>query len=243
MRMARIFAIAFITGFSGAMMPGPMLTLVLGQVPMYGMAAVWAIVAGHAALEIIIVLLLMAGLRPILQRPALRGAVSMVGGAFLAYMGVTMMLDAGSVSLVYGAAGERVPWIWLVLQGASVSIVNPYFTGWWATIGSGQLAHAAPCNKREYAAFYVGHELSDLVWFAFVGLIVLTGATWLSPTVYTWLILVSGAALVVLSLWFIWTGIRFTWLGAGDEAANLPTAEMIGEACAGAGAAAPETEE
>lgn len=243
MRMARIFAIAFITGFSGAMMPGPMLMLVLGQVPIYGMAAVWAIVAGHAVLEIIIVLLLVAGLRPILQRPALRGALGMVGGAVMAWSGVLMMLQADSVALVSGAPPQRVPWVLLLAQGAWVSITNPYFTGWWVTIGSGQLAHAAPCNRREYGAFYLGHELSDLVWFALVGLVVLTGATWLSPTVYTWLILVSGAALVVLSLWFIWTGIRFTWLGHGDEAANLPTAEMIGEACASAGAAAPGTEE
>ena len=50
MRIARIFGIAFITGFTGAMMPGPMLTLVLGQVPIYGMAAVWAIVGGHAVI-------------------------------------------------------------------------------------------------------------------------------------------------------------------------------------------------
>lgn len=243
MRMARIFAIAFITGFSGAMMPGPMLMLVLGQAPIYGMAAVWAIVAGHAVLEIIIVLLLVAGLRPILQRPALRGALGLVGGAVMAWSGVLMMLQADSVALVSGAPPQRVPWVLLLAQGAWVSITNPYFTGWWATIGSGQLAHAAPCNRREYGAFYLGHELSDLVWFALVGLVVLTGATWLSPTVYTWLILVSGAVLVALSLWFIWTGIRFIWLGAGDDAANLPTAEIMGEVCAGAGAGAPGTEE
>jgi len=243
MRMGRIFAIAFITGFSGAMMPGPMLVLTIGQAGAQGMAAVWAIVGGHAALEIITVLLLMAGMRRVLQRPALRGAIGIIGGAFLAYMGVDMMLHAGGVSLIFGPAVKSIPWAQLILAGAFVSAINPYFVGWWATIGSGQLAHAAPCSKREYAAFYVGHELSDVVWFALVGLIVVTGQTWLSPTVYSWLILVSGAALVVLSLWFIWTGIRFIWLGAGDEAANLPTADMIGEACAGAGAAAPETEE
>jgi len=243
MTTTRIFGIAFITGFSGAMMPGPMLTLVLGQVPIYGMAAVWAIVGGHAVLEIIVVLLLMAGLRPVLQRPALRGGIGMVGGAFLAWMGVTMVLDAGSVSLATEGAAESIPWGLLALQGAFVCIQNPYFTGWWATIGSGQLAHAAPCSIGEYAAFYLGHELSDFVWYALVGLIIVTGANWLSPTVYTWLILVSGAALVALSLWFIWTGVRFIWLGAGDEAADLPTAGMVTEACAGAGVAATDTEE
>jgi threonine/homoserine/homoserine lactone efflux protein len=235
MRTARIFGIAFITGFSGAMMPGPMLVLTIGQVGAYqSMDPVWAIVGGHALLEIVTVVLLMVGMREIIQRPKVRGAIGLVGGAFLAYMGVDMMIHAGDASLNLGATGAGMPWLELVLAGAAVCIVNPYFVGWWATIGTGQLAHAAPCNLTEYSSFYLGHELSDLVWYAIVGLIVVTGATWLSPTVYMWLITVCGAALILLSLWFIWTGVRFIWLGAGDEAQNLPTREMLEEACAGA---------
>ena len=243
MRIARIFGIAFITGFSGAMMPGPMLVLVIGQVGAHqSMGPVWAIVGGHALLEIITVILLMVGLREVLQRPALRGGIGLVGGGFLAYMGIDMMLGAEAMTLDLGAEGAGMPWFELILAGAFVCAVNPYFVGWWATIGTGQLAHAAPCSTREYVSFYLGHELSDLVWFAIVGLIVLTGATWLSPTVYTWLILICGAALVALSLWFIWTGVRFVWLGAGDES-QLPTPEMIEKACAGAAATDADTDE
>lgn len=235
MRIARIFGIAFITGFSGAMMPGPMLVLVIGQVGAYqSMDPVWAIVGGHALLEIITVVLLMVGLRQVIQRPNVRGAIGLIGGAFLAYMGVDMMVHASDVTLNLGATDAGMPWLELVLAGAFVCAINPYFVGWWATIGTGQLAHTAPCNLKEYISFYLGHELSDLVWFAIVGLIIVTGATWLSPTVYMWLITVCGAALILLSLWFIWTGVRFIWLGAGDEAENLPTREMLEEACAGA---------
>ncbi|MGD9496469.1 MAG: LysE family transporter [Armatimonadota bacterium] len=244
MRAARIFAIAFITGFSGAMMPGPMLVLTIGQVGAHqSMAPVWAIVGGHAGLEIITVLLLMAGLRQVLQRPALRGAVSLIGGVFLAYMGIDMMVHAHAVALDFGAREAGMPWLELMLAGAFVCAINPYFIGWWATIGSGQLAHAAPCSIREYAVFYLGHELSDLVWFALVGLVVVTGATWLSPGAYSWLILVCGGALVLLSLWFMWTGVRFVWLRAEETQAALPTAALLREACAGAGTAEIDPEE
>jgi len=243
MRTARIFGIAFITGFSGAMMPGPMLVLVIGQTGAQGMGAVWAIVGGHAMLEIVTVLLLMAGLRQVLQRPALRGAIGLIGGAFLAYMGIDMMLHAHAVSLDLGASAESVSWLQLALAGAFVCAINPYFIGWWATIGTGQLVHVAPCSVWEYAVFYLGHELSDFVWYALVGLIIVTGANWLAGPVYMWMILVCGAALVVLSLWFIWTGVRFAWLGAGDQAASLPTTELLTEACAGAGAGETDTEE
>ncbi len=242
MRTARIFGIAFITGFSGAMMPGPMLVLTIGQVGAYqSMDPVWAIVAGHALLEIVTVVLLMVGMRKVIQRPNVRGAIGLVGGAFLAYMGIDMMRHAGDVTLNLDAANPEMSWLQLMLAGAAVCVVNPYFVGWWATIGTGQLAHTAPCNMTEYISFYLGHELSDFVWYAIVGLIIVTGATWLSPTVYMWLITVCGAALILLSLWFLWTGVRFIWFGAGDEAENLPTREMLEEACAGA--AGPDTEE
>lgn len=243
MRIARIFGIAFITGFSGAMMPGPMLVLTIGQAGVQGMAAVWAIVAGHAALEIVTVILLVAGLRHVVQRPVLRGTIGVVGGAFLAYMGVDMIRHAGAVSLDFGVAGESISWLRLALAGAFVCAINPYFVGWWATIGTGQLAHAAPCTAREYVAFYLGHELSDLVWYSLVGLVVVTGASWLSPTVYMWMILVCGAALVVLSLWFIITGVRFIRRSAENEDAYLPTADMLKNACAGAGAGESDAEE
>ncbi|MEA3400703.1 MAG: LysE family transporter [Armatimonadota bacterium] len=236
MRIVRIFGIAFITGFSGAMMPGPMLVLTIGQTGVHGMAAVWAIVGGHAVLEIATVLLLVAGMRHVLQRPALRGAISLIGGAFLAWMGADMMRNAAAASLDLARSAQGMPWLQLIIAGAAVCVVNPYFTLWWATVGGGQLAHAAPRNAVEYISFYAGHELSDLVWFALVGLIVVTGATWLSPTVYSWLIVVCGAALIALSLWFIWTGARLVWEGAGDESAGGSAAEMVAEAGAPADA-------
>jgi len=225
-RIARIFGIAFITGFSGAMMPGPMLALVVGQTGAQGMGAVWAIVGGHAALEIITVLLLMAGLRQILQRPRVRGIIGLVGGAGLVYMGADMVRSAGHAALQMGADSAGMPWLELALTGAAACVANPYYIGWWATVGTGQLAHAAPRSAADYISFYLGHELSDFVWYAIIGLIVVTGSQWLSPTVYTWLIITCGSAVFALGLWFIWTGIRFTWLGAGDDndETDLPVA-------------------
>ena len=216
MRIARIFGIALLTGFSGAMMPGPMLALVIGQTGAQGMGAVWAIVGGHAALEIVTVLLLVVGLRKVLQRPAVRCIIGLVGGAALVYMGADMVRSAGNVALQMDAAGEGLAWLKVALAGAAVCIANPYFVGWWATVGTGQLANAAPKTFGEYLSFYLGHELADFTWYAAVGLVVVTGAKWLSPPVYTGLIIGCGIAVLALGLWFIWTGVRFTWLGAGQ---------------------------
>ena len=222
-------------------MPGPMLMLVLGQVADLRHGRGLGHRRRHAVLEIIIVLLLVAGLRPILQRPvcAVPWAWS---GAVMAWSGCWMMLQADSVAPCLRRPAAESPWVLLLAQGAWVSITNPYFTGWWATIGSGAAHRRAlqPARVRRLLprprAVGPGLVRTGRSGGAHRGDLV-------SPTVYTWLILVSGAVLVALSLWFIWTGIRFIWLGAGDDAANLPTAEIMGEVCAGAGAGAPGTEE
>ena len=181
MRPARIFSIAFVTGFSGAMMPGPMLALVIGQTGAQGMGAVWAIVGGHAALEVVTVVLLVAGLRHVLQRPRVRGMIGLLGGSALVYMGIDMMRGASQVALRMEVGTEHLPWLKLALAGAAVCLANPYFTGWWATVGAGQLAHSAPTRPGEYLSFYLGHELSDLVWYAIVGWIIVSGKASVAP--------------------------------------------------------------
>ncbi len=243
MKAVRIFGIAFVTGFSGAMMPGPMLVLTVGQAGAQGMSAVWWILAGHAALEIITVLLLVAGLRQVLERPALRGAIGLIGGGFLAWMGVDMIRSASSVALNLDQAAAAFSWTELMLAGALVCVMNPYFAGWWATIGSGQLAHTAPCTAGEYIAFYVGHELSDFVWYGLVGIIAVTGAGWLSPTIYRWLIIVCGSLLIALSLWFVITGVRFLLGRQAAETPVLPDEQVLQEVCAPRRADDPDIEE
>ena len=220
MRVARIFGMAFLTGFSGAMMPGPLLALTIGQVTASGfMAAVWLMV-GHALLELILLLLLIAGLRAVLALPKVRGGIGLIGGAALLYMGLDMLRNAMTLHL--GATtGEGMSWLRLVLAGAAVSLANPYFTGWWATIGMGQLAQTAPQNPREYLSFYVGHELSDFTWYAFVAVLVIAAKQALEGIWYNWLVALCGGAVVLLALWFLYNGVKLTL--------NLQRAQRDGE--------------
>lgn len=203
----RIFGLAFLTGFSGAMMPGPLLALTIGQVAASGfMAALW-LITGHALLELVLLLLLVLGLRVVLARPKVRGAIGLIGGAALFYMGFDMVRNAASVRLGL-THGEAMSAPFLLLAGAAVSIANPYFTGWWATIGVGQLAHTGPQTTREYAAFYVGHELSDYVWYAFVAALIVLARGVLAGAWYNWLVGICGVAVAVLAVWFLYNGVK-----------------------------------
>ncbi len=205
MRILQIASLAFITGFSGAVMPGTMLVLTIGQVSAHGFWAAPAIVLGHAALELFVVLALIAGLRHVLQNTAVRGGVGIIGGAALIYMGYDMLRNALGVQVELTRSEEALPLGYLVLQGAAVCIVNPYFTAWWATIGVGQMAHLQPRTAREYLAFYLAHEASDFVWYSFVGIVVVLGARALNLAT---LVVVCGALVAVLGGWFIYGGVQ-----------------------------------
>jgi threonine/homoserine/homoserine lactone efflux protein len=221
----RLFMLAFVTGFSGAIMPGPLLVAVIGQTTAQGFRAVLGLITGHALLELVTVVLLVLGLQAVLARPRVRGAIGLVGGAMLLWMGVTMLRDAYSVDLKLAAGADSAwPWWQLLVGGAAVCASNPYFIGWWATVGSGQLAHMAPKTVLEYAAFYLGHEASDYTWYAIVGVIIVTGRSWLSAGAYHAMIFACGAMLAALGAWFIVTGVRFA-TGRVPDPASDPTEE------------------
>lgn len=209
MRLARIFLLAFVTGLSGALMPGPLLAMTIGQVSLTGS---WLVVplmmAGHAALEMVVVGLLIAGLVQALRSPWPRGIISLVGGSVLLWMGYGMVLSAGSLSLSAGHAEQALsPW-GLFLAGAAISALNPTFLPWWATVGAGGMAQLAPRTAGEYLSFYLGHELSDFGWYGLVGLALVSGRGFLSPAVYQALVLLCGVAVIGLALLFMYTGVR-----------------------------------
>jgi threonine/homoserine/homoserine lactone efflux protein len=95
-----------------------------------------------------------------------------------------------------------------MLYGAAICAANPYFTGWWATIGVGQLAHCAPRTPGEYLAFYLGHEGADYTWYFAVGAVIAFGSRWLTPAVHHGLIGACAILIALVGVWFFVQGLR-----------------------------------
>ncbi|MFW6256073.1 MAG: LysE family transporter [Candidatus Sumerlaeota bacterium] len=210
MGVLRLGLLSFMTGFSGAMMPGSLLVLVIQQTVVQKTLwpAFW-LITGHALLELVLLILLVLGLRRIIARPRVRGAIGIVGGLALLYMGADMARVSFSMSLQLDGGGDAAfGWWKLMIAGIAVCLANPYFTGWWSTIGLGQLAHMAPRRFSEYLSFYIGHEGADYTWYFVVALIIITGSRWLTDRIYQSLILFCAIVLILLSLWFLVTGTR-----------------------------------
>lgn len=205
MTLAVIAGASFVLGFSGAVMPGPLLTVTIAESVRRGPWAGPLLIAGHAALEAVLVLALFFGLGDVFERPPVFAAVALSGGAMLLWMGAGMLRGLPSLHLDLTASREA--GMHPVAAGAVVSLANPYFTLWWATVGVGYLAVAHEAGTGGVAVFYLFHILSDFVWYAFVSGTVTFGRRFMNDRSYR--VLVGGCALFILAF-----GLYFGYRGA-----------------------------
>lgn len=212
--MLSVLGASFVMGLSGAMMPGPMLAADIEGSLRKGFWAGPAVVAGHAALELLVVGLLFVGLKEILLNPWVSAAIGILGGAYLAWMGVGMIRSAlkGTISLetagTGGNSGQTGSYWRLAGAGFLLSATNPYFLIWWATVGLSSLSLAQGMGFMGVAAFYLGHGMADLAWYSAVSAGIATGRRWLNDKVYRITIALLGLTMAGFSLYFILSGIR-----------------------------------
>jgi threonine/homoserine/homoserine lactone efflux protein len=204
----RIPVLGFLLALTGAVTPGPLLALVMGQVLAQGLPAALWILSGHALLEALLVGLLAAGAAAWLASARLRGPISICGGAVLIWMGQDMLRHAARLSW-RGVPAHALSGPALLLAGAGVSLANPYFSGWWATVGSSQVAALGLRGVRAYILLWLGHEGGDFVWYLLVAVLLATGRGWLTDRIYQDLVALCGAALVGLGVWFLTLGSAF----------------------------------
>ena len=204
-QLALIFGTAFIVGFSGAMMPGPLLAVTIHESTRRGSVAGPLIVLGHAVLEAALVGAIVLGLASFLRSPLVIGVVGIAGGAMMGWMGQDMVRSARRLSL--RAATSAPSRMHPVAAGVVVSLSNPYWTIWWATTGITYLIMGLKYGMAGVLVFFAGHILSDLTWYTLVSVGVARGRTLMSDSVYRRAIALCGVALIAFGIWFLSTGI------------------------------------
>ena len=210
--LSGIFFSAFAVGFSGAIMPGPLFAVTIAEARRRGAWAGPLLIVGHAILEAFTVALLALGLVEFLKSdPMPVGLIGLAGGALLAWMGADMVRAARKVSLQEGETrGTRMH---PVVAGIVMSVSNPYWALWWLGIGSLYVTIGARFGALGIVVFFLGHILSDFVWYTFVSVAVARGRSIIPDRAFRWIITVCGAGLVFFGVWFVRTGA--TTLGAG----------------------------
>jgi threonine/homoserine/homoserine lactone efflux protein len=203
-----IFITSFIVALSGALMPGPLLTATIGESSRHGSAAGPLLMAGHALLELAFIALLFLGLAPLLKNTMVTAIISIVGGIILLWLAYGMFRSLSGLSLDQEVkltqGGKRR----LVAAGILVSLSNPYWTIWWATIGLAYILQARMFGITGVIVFFIGHILADFAWYSFISLTVGSGRKMLTPIIYRGVVVVCALFLVGFAAWFLVGGIR-----------------------------------
>ncbi len=208
MTISALFITAFLIGLSGAMMPGPLLTVTIAESATRGFIAGPLIILGHAILELILILAVIAGLSVFLSNTSVSSTIALLGGTFLVYLGFTMSRDAAAGKVSMGDinldnTGSNAKGMHPVLAGAVISLANPYWSIWWATIGLTYLTISLESGTLGLAAFFSGHILADLAWYTLVAAVVAGGRKFISPRLYKYVIIVCGVFLLLLGGYFV----------------------------------------
>ena len=199
-----IFASSFVIALSGALMPGPLLTATISESSRRGFIAGPLMIGGHAILEMALVAALLMGLAPFFQKPGVFVAIALLGSCILLHMAFRMLRSLPALHLSWEGGSKRLNHP--VIGGILMSVSNPYWFIWWATIGLGYILYSRQFGLWGVAFFFAGHILADLAWYSLVSAAVAGGRHFLTDRLYRGLIAVCAACLVEFAAYFSYAG-------------------------------------
>ncbi|NLE61325.1 MAG: LysE family transporter, partial [Planctomycetes bacterium] len=118
------------------------------------------IAVGHGIVEFPLMMVIVAGAGALFQYTAAQIIIGLVGGAFLLHMGGQMLAGLRKQQEIAAPYADSHP-IWI---GIVLTVTNPYFLLWWATVGLGLSLEAKRLGPTAFIIFAVMHWLCDVVW-------------------------------------------------------------------------------
>lgn len=194
---------AFGISLSGVMAPGAVTAAAIAQ----GARRRWAgirMAVGHGIVEIPLIFLITLGLGVLFQADGFKIAVGVLGGAFLVWMGIVMTRQSGVSDSATDAPGAAGP----LMTGLILSISNPYFLLWWATVGLNLTLEARNLGWTAFLLFALVHWLCDLIWLTVLSFASFHGTNILGSRSQKIVLQVCGIALVAFGGHFIYRAVE-----------------------------------
>jgi threonine/homoserine/homoserine lactone efflux protein len=141
--------------------------------------------------------------------------IGLIGGGVLLWMGYGLIVGAWQDKLTLtNAAASPAPALLRfghISGGMAVTVSNPYWSLWWATLGAVYIARvmALELDPLTVGGLALTHWFTDLVWLGGLSLLVASGQGLIGSRGYRIVLLVCGGFLMAFGLYFVWTGIRF----------------------------------
>ena len=95
-----------------------------------------------------------------------------------------------------------------ITAGVLTSLSNPYWTLWWATIGLNLAVESSQDLKFGIAIFYIGHIMSDIVWFTLISTSIALSKKIISDKAFHFILTICGIVLIGFGVYFGLNGIK-----------------------------------
>jgi threonine/homoserine/homoserine lactone efflux protein len=212
---ASLVGIGFLTGLSGALIPGPLLAFVISDTLKKGALSGPLTIIGHVSVEFVIILALVAlGLELKSYFNQLESWIYLIGGIALILMSLCIIKEAKAVKS--GSRGRKISnemgvtkykYNSSIFGGFLLTAFNPSFIPWWIAIG-----YPILLTGFEWLALTgiilvtIGHFLSDFAWYSFVSFSFSRGTNFFVGRRYELTKLVIAIFLVSLGILFFAKG-------------------------------------
>ena len=147
---------------SGVMSPGPLSAVIVGKGNESPHAGAY-IAIGHGLVEIPLMVALLFGTSRLLDLPYVKLVIGILGAILLFIMGVGMLRSLRHQEVKsYVFAGSP------LAAGILLTIANPYFLIWWATIGITLISRSIAFGLWGFVIMMLAHWLCDFSWSYFL---------------------------------------------------------------------------
>lgn len=189
---------AVLISLSGVMAPGPITAVTVSKGTKSPHAG--AIIAlGHGIVEIPLMILILYGFGEILKITYIKAIIGLLGGLFLLKMGIGLLKGIKQAK-IDSSNDPHSP----LMAGIILSLANPYFLIWWATIGSILIFRSITFGLLGFAIFMVLHWSCDFFWCYFLSALSFKGGQFFGNRLQQVLFLICGIFLLFFSTKFIY---------------------------------------
>ena len=147
---------------TGVMLPGPVTAATIAKGYSDRHAGAW-IAAGHAVIEIPLIVAIYFGLGQFISSPQVEKGIYLAGGAMLLYLGFRMFRATGEETSAVGGLPAS-----SFVTGIVITGTNPAFYIWWATVGAVLVTTATKFGVPGIILFTAVHLPFDFVWSEFL---------------------------------------------------------------------------
>ena len=94
--------------------------------------------------------------------------------------------------------------------GAALTLTNPYWSLWWASLGATYVARTitlAP-GLPSVTGLWLTHWLIDLAWLGGLSLLAASGRGFINDRTYRGVLLGCGIFVIGFAVYFLWSGLQ-----------------------------------